>query len=497
VRAALAEAAPDASAQAAVLGTTAPVAKRAAEDASPTPTPTPTPPPPADADAPAALHAAPDAQAAADAAAARLRDASGAVAKAKPAAGAPGGAPMDTRTIHVIVTADSSPYLQWQMRVCYYWYLKAAAARGSSFAAFTRILHTGKPDDLVADVPTVVVPEGPRPDSGGPPIQRPAAVIAWLQAAPPVEDYVMMLEPDHVILRPLALGSLARGRPLAFYFTYVNFADHAEALAPHLAAAGCAEADAQRTGNSPSLMHRDDLAAIAPGWRDMSIALHADAAVREAVGWVGEMYGFGLAACAAKLVFTLQAQELMLHPPFDTVVGEASLIHYTYGTELMANGTVADPNKARRGGVACCMALARVAYPSCCAQVPKEQRVWAFDKRCARGVLRPSRCAASADTVARSRPVQILPAGLPGGAHHGAARGRARLRGALGGRHQRGAGRARPGARSQGRGGGRQGRSQGRGGRRQAARAPRGAQSQGGRRRRAVTIAPRACYRMR
>jgi hypothetical protein len=38
----------------------------------------------------------------------------------------------------------------------------------------------------------------------------------------------------------------------------------------------------------------------------------------------------------------------MLHPPFDAEVGEASLIHYTYGTELMANGTVADPNKARR-----------------------------------------------------------------------------------------------------------------------------------------------------
>ena len=167
-----------------------------------------------------------------------------------------------------------------------------------------------------------------------------------------------MLEPDHILLKPMPLGSAAKGHPVAFEFSYVNFVEHEKALAPHLATAGCAAADAARTGNSPSLMHRDDLAAIAPGWRDFSLALHADPAVRAAVGWVGEMYGFSLAACAARLWLTLQTQDLMLHPPFDAQLGEASIIHYTYGTELFANGSVADP-----------------------AKVPKEERVWAFDKR--------------------------------------------------------------------------------------------------------------------
>ena len=260
--------------------------------------------------------------------------------------------------MHVVVTADSSPYLQWQMRVCYYWWRKAAAQPGSPYRAFTRILHTGEPDALMDDIPTVVVPPGPKPDNGAPPIQRPAAVIAWLEAAPPEEEYVMMLEPDHVMLLPTPLGGLARGRPIAFFFSYVDFEVHEAALAPHLAAASCTVADAARTGNSPSLMHRDDLAALAPGWRDISLALHEDPAVRAAVGWVGEMYGFALAACQAGLALTLQAQELMLHPPFDAELGAASLIHYTYGTELFRNGSVADPNKA-----------------------PKAQRVWAFDKR--------------------------------------------------------------------------------------------------------------------
>jgi hypothetical protein len=269
-----------------------------------------------------------------------------------------GVAPTESRRVHVIVTTDSSSYQQWQLRVCYFWFLKQAAVKGSTLHAFTRVLHTGEPDDLMDEIPTVVVPAGPKPENGGPPIQRPGAVIAWLEAAPPEEEYVLMLEPDHILLRPIALGSVAKGHPLAFLFSYVSFTEHEAALAPHLETAGCSAKDAARTGNSPSLMHRDDLAAIAPGWRDFSLALHADPAVRAAVGWVGEMYGFSLAACAARLWLTLQKQELMLHPPFDTQLGDAALIHYTYGTELFANGSVADPGKTA-----------------------KEERVWAFDKR--------------------------------------------------------------------------------------------------------------------
>lgn len=37
---------------------------------------------------------------------------------------------------------------------------------GSEFGGFTRILHTGEPDDLMDEIPTVVVEKGPRPDPG-------------------------------------------------------------------------------------------------------------------------------------------------------------------------------------------------------------------------------------------------------------------------------------------------------------------------------------------
>ena len=264
----------------------------------------------------------------------------------------------ENRRVHVVVTADSNDYMHWQMLVCYHSYLKAAAAPGSPFSAFTRILHTGKADALMDVFPTVVVPEGPKPDAGAPPIQRPPALLAWLEAAPPAESFVLMLEPDHVLLRPVPLGSVARGKPAAYYFSYVSFEEHEAAFAPHLRRAGCALKSAARTGNSPSLMHVDDLRLVAPDWAEFSRALHDDKAVRDAVGWVGEMYGFALAACAVGLELSLRDKELMLHPPFDQELGEAAIIHYTYPNALYANGSVADAGK-----------------------VPPEERFWNFDKR--------------------------------------------------------------------------------------------------------------------
>ena len=49
----------------------------------------------------------------------------------------------------------------------------------------------------------------------------------------------------------------------------------------------------------------------------------------------------------AGMKFELQELPLMIHPPFDQEVGDTQIIHYTYGIELMANGSNAFPDKAR------------------------------------------------------------------------------------------------------------------------------------------------------
>jgi len=66
-----------------------------------------------------------------------------------------GGGPK--RLFHVAVTANESPYNRWQCRIMYYWYAKFKDSPGSEMGGFTRILHSGKPDNVMDEIPTFVV----------------------------------------------------------------------------------------------------------------------------------------------------------------------------------------------------------------------------------------------------------------------------------------------------------------------------------------------------
>lgn len=64
---------------------------------------------------------------------------------------------------HVTVTATDAAYSQWQCRIVYYWYKKVKDMPGSDMGKFTRILHSGRADQLMDEIPSFVVdplPEG-------------------------------------------------------------------------------------------------------------------------------------------------------------------------------------------------------------------------------------------------------------------------------------------------------------------------------------------------
>lgn len=61
------------------------------------------------------------------------------------------------RLFHVALTATDAPYSKWQCRIMYYWYKKQKDLPGSEMGKFTRILHSGKPDNLMDEIPTLVV----------------------------------------------------------------------------------------------------------------------------------------------------------------------------------------------------------------------------------------------------------------------------------------------------------------------------------------------------
>jgi hypothetical protein len=77
--------------------------------------------------------------------------------------GVGGGGSDPSKRFHVALTATDALYSQWQSRVMYYWYREMRDRPGSDMGGFTRILHSGKPDGLMDEIPTLVVdplPEG-------------------------------------------------------------------------------------------------------------------------------------------------------------------------------------------------------------------------------------------------------------------------------------------------------------------------------------------------
>lgn len=60
------------------------------------------------------------------------------------------------RLFHTAVTASDSVYNTWQCRVMYYWFKKFKDGPNSEMGGFTRILHSGKPDQYMDEIPTFV-----------------------------------------------------------------------------------------------------------------------------------------------------------------------------------------------------------------------------------------------------------------------------------------------------------------------------------------------------
>ena len=66
------------------------------------------------------------------------------------------GSSAKKRLFHTAVTASDSVYNTWQCRVMYYWFKKHKNGPNSEMGGFTRILHSGKPDKYMDEIPTFV-----------------------------------------------------------------------------------------------------------------------------------------------------------------------------------------------------------------------------------------------------------------------------------------------------------------------------------------------------
>ncbi|KAF5456779.1 hypothetical protein F2P56_026222 [Juglans regia] len=241
------------------------------------------------------------------------------------------------RLFHTAVTASDSVYNTWQSRVMYYWFKKFKDGPNSEMGGFTRILHSGKPDKYMDEIPTFVAqPLPPGLDRGYIVLNRPWAFVQWLQQADIKEDYILMAEPDHIIVKPIP--NLSReGLGAAFHFFYIEPKKYESILRKYFPEDKGPITNIDPIGNSPVIVGKESLKKIAPSWMNVSLAMKKDPETDKAFGWVLEMYAYAVAS-ALHGVGNILYKDFMIQPPWETQVGEKFIIHYTYGCDYTMKG---------------------------------------------------------------------------------------------------------------------------------------------------------------
>ncbi|XP_052199874.1 hydroxyproline O-arabinosyltransferase PLENTY-like [Diospyros lotus] len=238
---------------------------------------------------------------------------------------------------HVALTATDAPYSKWQCRIMYYWYKKVKDMPRSDMGGFTRILHSGSPDNLMEEIPTFVV--DPLPDGldrGYIVLNRPWAFVQWLEKATIEEEYVLMAEPDHIFVNPLP--NLAHGdHPTAYPFFYIKPTENEKIIRKFYPEELGPVSDVDPIGNSPAIIKKSLLEIIAPTWMNVSLRMKDDPETDKAFGWVLEMYAYAVASSLHGVRHILH-KDFMIQPPWDLVVGKNFIIHYTYGCDYDMKG---------------------------------------------------------------------------------------------------------------------------------------------------------------
>jgi peptidyl serine alpha-galactosyltransferase len=204
-----------------------------------------------------------------------------------------------TGAIHTVFSVDGSLYQRWQADL-----LAFSHEKSGQPGPLTRLLSANGPPTPFAGRTFQTNPYSPHPVSGEyyPPYNKPEALRAWLREVPLEEEVVLLLDPDCLFLQPLT-GSVSRGNPIAHPIEFMNPARHAELLEKH-----CLNPELVDNVGVPILIHKDDLAAVAPLWLEKTEEIRNDPRSLYLTdgGWIAEMCGYTLAAAEIGLRHTVR-----------------------------------------------------------------------------------------------------------------------------------------------------------------------------------------------
>lgn len=153
------------------------------------------------------------------------------------------------------------------------------------------------------------------------PYNRPISIKEYLEGGLPNEEYLVIIDPDTVICKPLDDLNPQLGKPVAQRYEYLMNKNALTKLGEIFGV----ETGLQPIG-MPMIIHREDLARIAPLWVELTEKIRNDPAAKEIAGWVAEMHSYCLASAALGLEHTVR-DDLADRIPYDRVA-DPYILHY-------------------------------------------------------------------------------------------------------------------------------------------------------------------------
>ena len=269
----------------------------------------------------------------------------------------PGGR---NRPYHLVITAQSTTYQQWQTRLVYYHYLKQKEADVcGNMGGVTRLvaLEEGKrAEDLEDEVPSFFVKAIPKPVmaryKGYGVVNRPHSLKQLFDSPEGLkritEDYIFIAETDHLFTLPIP-NMATPTRPRAFHFGYMgpnpDFRDVIERVWP-----GGDYTKVQPIGPSPVIIHKDQFASFVSDFNNTSVALKLDPEADKKFGWVLEMWGYAITSAKNGIVHSVDdafciegthnTPGHLLGPEFPL---GSKIFHFTYGVEYFHDALPCPP----------------------------------------------------------------------------------------------------------------------------------------------------------
>ncbi|KAL5057333.1 hypothetical protein RYX36_028937 [Vicia faba] len=223
--------------------------------------------------------------------------------------------------IHTIFSTECSSYFDWQtVGLVHSFHLSGQPGN------ITRLLSCSDEDLKLYKghnlAPTHYVPsmsQHPLTGDWYPAINKPAAVLHWLNHANIDAEFIVILDADMIMRGPITPWEFkaARGRPVSTPYDYLIGCDN------ELAKLHTSHPEACDKVGGVIIMHIDDLHKFALLWLHKTEEVRADRAhyarnitgdVYES-GWISEMYGYSFGAAELKLRHTIN-RDIMIYPGY-------------------------------------------------------------------------------------------------------------------------------------------------------------------------------------